>query len=462
MSDTEKYENLENQEVTELEEPSAEVEEGADSTYSKEDPSTPQKPKLTKKKKKIITIVSSVVAVILVVVIALSVWLTTRNNGGIDMTNPLSAVGLKPGSYNVVVGEDGVKTYVPKDAADMPERTVNYEIPTDPEALKELAYILYSIGNKTMVTVPYASYFETGKNNSGMGEYTIPLNFNTIDIRNNVTGEHYRQTIQVVDGEADVSPIISGMMSAFGADCAQRWYVVAGEQTNVYEKTVSFSGDDSLREPNWSKLKELNKDSVKRKEISYSPIPYTASGFQGKINGATQTEANINGMKWVYDEATGYSIPVFTDEGGREIGYEKTDQHIFYSTGDDANKYDSEGNLVEEDYYNTIYYAEITYNAEEGYYTVYIKMDSTKDYTHKDTAWALQDADGAKDPSAKFTKLEVKFELWDNGYFKSWEMWEDWYSAKAQGFMSMSAEQHYSAVFSYEEDDADFSKYYNA
>ncbi len=399
------------------------------------------------------------VVALLITVFTLAVVFTACDKGALDMTNPLSsASGLKPGSYNIVVGDDGTKSYVMKDAADMPARTVNFEIPTDEDALKELAYMLYAIGNKTMVTVPYASYFETGTNSSKMMGTTLPLIFNTVDMRNNVTGERYRQTIQVVEEGADtgvLGPLMEGL-----SECGMRWYVKAGELTSMYQRSTKFVKDATPRAVDWSKSENLEKYPEKRLSIAVNPIPYQSSGFQGKINGQDQTPANVNGMVWVYDEATGYSIPQYVDGAGRTIGYEKTDQHIFFSTGDDANRYDGAGNLIEEDYYNTISYAEVTYNAEEGFYSVYIKMDSSKEYTHIDTAWALQDEKGAKDPTARFTKFEVKFDLWDNGYFKSWEMWEDWIAPKAHGLMEMSAVQHYTAIFSYEEDDAAFNKYY--
>ena len=179
------------------------------------------------------------------------------------------------------------------------------------------------------------------------------------------------------------------------------------------------------------------------------------------IDGKTETEVNVNGMKWVYDSESGYSIPQYVDGGGRVIGYEKTDQHVFFSTGDDANRYDNNGNLIEEDYYNTIISATVEYNAEGGYYTVHILVDSDKAYTHIDTEWALKDSNGAKDKNARFTGLEIEFQLWDNGYFKQWEMWENWKAPKAYGLMEMTADQYYIAVFSYNEQSADFSKYYS-
>ncbi len=400
------------------------------------------------------------ICAVLVLIISLAVVLSACSpKGSIDMSNPFSsAAGMKPGSYTIIDNGDGTYNYVLKDASEMPARTVNYEIPTDPDAVKELAYTLYQIGNKTMVTVPYASYFETGVNSSKMGDTLLPLVFNTVDCRNNVTGEHFRQTLQVVDGEAELgglAPLMAGL-----SESGQRWYVTAVNGASNFYKTTKFLKDVEPREFDWSKDEGTKGFETKRYNISVNAIPYTASGYKGKINGQDATEANVNGMQWVYDEETGYSVPTYVDGGGRRIGYEKTDQHIFFSTGDDANKYDAEGNLVEEDYYNTIVSATVEYNAEGGYYVVHMVMDSTKPYTHIDTNWALQDNKGAKDPTARFTRFEVTFELWDNGYFKQWEMWEDWDAPKAHGLLHMSAEQYYLTVFSYDEMDADFSDYY--
>ncbi|MBP3291165.1 MAG: hypothetical protein J6M26_01795 [Clostridia bacterium] len=400
------------------------------------------------------------ICAVLVLIMSLAVVLSACSpKGSIDMSNPFSsAAGMKPGSYTIIDNGDGTYNYVLKDASEMPARTVNYEIPTDPDAVKELAYTLYQIGNKTMVTVPYASYFETGVNSSKMGDTLLPLVFNTVDFRNNITGEHFRQTLQVVDGEAELgglAPLMAGL-----SESGQRWYVTAVNGASNFYKTTKFLKDVEPREFDWSKDEGTKGFETKRYNISVNAIPYTASGYQGKINGQDATEANVNGMQWVYDEETGYSIPTYVDGGGRRIGYEKTDQHIFFSTGDDANKYDAEGNLVEEDYYNTIVSATVEYNAEGGYYVVHMVMDSTKPYTHIDTNWALQDNKGAKDPTARFTRFEVTFELWDNGYFKQWEMWEDWDAPKAHGLLHMSAEQYYMTVFSYDEMDADFSDYY--
>ncbi|MBR2056156.1 MAG: hypothetical protein IJ978_00670 [Clostridia bacterium] len=421
--------------------------------------------------------VSTVLVAALLICVFVTMFILTACNkkGAIDMTNPMAFAELKPGSYEVSYDKDGnVDGYFLKAEKDMPARTVNYEIPTDPEALKELAYTLYQIGNKTMVTVPYASYFETGSNSSalilGDSVTDLPLVFNTVDIRNNLTGEHFRQTLQVtkenVEFEGGLGIILGPIMSSL-SESAQRWYVNAPNNVCNFHKTTKVKSDGTTKEFDWSKDEGTKDFESKRYNISVNAIPYTASGYKGKINGQNATEANVNGMQWVYDEETGYSIPTYVDGGGRRIGYEKTDQHIFFSTGDDANKYDADGNLVEEDYYNTIVSATVEYNAEGGYYVVHMVMDSTKQYTHIDTNWALQDNKGAKDPNARFTKLEVTFELWDNGYFKQWEMWEDWDAPKAHGIKigsttaRMTANQYYLTVFSYDEHDAGINKYYS-
>ena len=389
------------------------------------------------------------------------VMLTACNKEPLVFDNPMVFAELKPESYTITTNGDGeIIGY--KLNSDTPERIVNYEIPTDEDALKELACILYSIGNKTMVSVPYASYYEAGTNSSKVSGAELPLVFNTVDMRNNITGEHFRQTIQTVNNEVEIEPIIQALMGG-ASESGQRWYVKSGELTNIYLRTNKFVDIESGRDCDWSNAtveKSIKGYEEKRRNISVSPIPYTSAGYLGKIDGKSSTEKNVNGMQWIYDEESGYSLPYFIDEGGRLIGYEKTDQHVFFSTGDDANKYDENGALIEEDYYNTIKSATISYNADGGYYTVHMVIDSDKEYTHIDTEWALKDNNGAKDANAKFTGLEIEFELWDNGYFKQWKMWEKWEAPKAYGMMEMSADQYYVAVFSYNEYSADFTKYY--
>ncbi|MBR7162357.1 MAG: hypothetical protein IKD35_00115, partial [Clostridia bacterium] len=324
--------------------------------------------------------------VLLVVVLATALLMTACNNvQPLVIDNPMILSELKPESYDIVLDDTGaIAGFTLKDEKDMPQRTVNYDIPTDADQVKALAYRLYAIGNKTMVTVPYASYYETGTNLSKVNDDSeLPLVFNTIDMRNNITGEHFRQTIQTVDSTAEIDPFIQALMGS-ASESGQRWYVKAGQMNSNFYKTTKFVEVGDGRDCDWTDAtveKSVKGFEEKRKNISISPIPYTASGFQGKINGQNETAKNINGMQWVYDDETGYSIPQYTDGGGRVIGYEKTDQHVFFSLGDDANLYDESNNLVEEDYYNTIKTATVEYNSDGGYYTVHMVIDSDKEYT---------------------------------------------------------------------------------
>lgn len=367
----------------------------------------------------------------------------------VDTNNVLKFYELKPGTYEVVIDKDGNLAYEEIEGG---ERTIFSSIPTDEENVKELAYQLYAIGNKTMVSVPYATFYETGINNSKMDEDDLPLAFETIDVRNNLDGYHFRQTKQFI--QSGKKPKGWAAFAKSSSVDAKQWLVEAGHIDNAYKYTKTSSTETGELIYDWTNAEDNNKMNDERKAIALHPIPYTSSGKQGKINGLDQTEAIAEtGTYWKYDEATGYSLPYTIDKGGRTIGYERTDQHVFYSTGADADK---DG---VEDYYNTIKSASVTYNAEGGYYEVNMVMDSTKEYTHIDTLWALRDDGGTKDPNARFTYLEITFQLWDNGYFKQWDMWEKWECDKAHGFVSMSADQHYTSYFSYAKEDASFESY---
>lgn len=389
----------------------------------------------------------SVMLVAVVVSAILVSFVGCNKSVTVDANNVLKFFELKPGTYTVTYDKDGNLAY---EIVQGGYRTINYDIPTDEERIKELAYTLYAIGNKTMVTVPYASFYETGTNDSEFGSDDLPLGFETIDVRNNVDGYHFRQTKQYARGDLDISGFWAKIGASFSND-AKQWLVKAGQANNAYIQTNSVAKDGSF---NWSKANNNDKMNDERKAIALHPIPYTSSGIQGKIDGQDFTAPIAEtGTYWVYDEGSGYSIPYTTDKGGRTIGYERTDQHIFYSTGSDADK---DG---VEDYYNTISEATVTYNAEGGYYEVTMVMDSNKEYTHIDTLWALRDDGGTKDSSANFTYLKVSFQLWDNGYFKKWEMWENWSCKKAYGVLPMAAVQHYESYFSYAKEDAVYESY---
>ncbi|HKL94206.1 MAG TPA: hypothetical protein VJZ69_02865, partial [Clostridia bacterium] len=176
-------------------------------------------------------------------------------------------------------------------------------------------------------------------------------------------------------------------------------------------------------------------------------IPYTSAGYIGE-GGANIPKINSTGLVYELAEDGSAYIPKYIDSAGREIGYEKTDQHLSYDIDDEK--------------FQTIKSATVEYNADKGYYTVTMVADiEFKAYTTAETRWAITDSSATNDPHADFTKIEVKFELWDNGYFKKWEMRENWLAENAMPPLcfEMSAEQYYMEEFTYNEDDCDLTRF---
>ena len=361
---------------------------------------------------------------------------------------------------------------------------------TNEDDIKELAYNLYQIGNMGMMVAPHSAYYSEGYSDANTMGTVLPLLFQLTDIRDNTTGEAYRlkyQSLREVSDDEDVGFVISLFAGVGGVVNAERRYYVAGYNTAPlinFQKTIAATLE---AEYDWSK--KINNEELKeRQERMENPIPYTSAAvlngdasLVGQKFGAFEMEykylkdfaplANITvgGLNYanIFGDVGNTLIPVykdcvdFRDEGaivpgvsmGREISYEKTDQHIFFSK--DASM----------SVYNNIKSAEVTYTEEsesganDGFYTVKIEVDcsvnpTTKNnYTSADTCWALRDSQSAGTDMANFSKIEITFDLWDNGYFKNWNMVEDWYVEHAyRGTMhigEMGAEQEYHEIFTY-------------
>ena len=361
---------------------------------------------------------------------------------------------------------------------------------TDEDDIKELAYSLYQIGNIGMMVSPQSGYYSEGASDANTMGTILPLLFQLTDIRNNATGEAYRlkyQSLREIPDDEDAGFVIQLFAGVGGVVNAERRYYKAGYDTEPlinFEKTQSKSLDPDY---DWS-LKMDNADLQERYDRSVNPIPYTSAAvlngdasLLGKKYGVFEMEykrlsdfaplANIKvgGLDYsdIFGEVGNTLIPVykdcvdFRDEGaiipgysmGREISYEKTDQHVFFS---------KDATMA---HYNNIKEASVEYTPEseaganDGYYTVRINLDCSvnsetdNNYTSADTCWALRDSQAAGTNKANFTKIDITFELWDNGYFKTWNMIEDWYVENAyRGTMSignMGAEQEYHEIFTY-------------
>ena len=300
-----------------------------------------------------------------------------------------------------------------------------------------LALKLYSIGNFSMVTAPVVGVYTSGNSESVFLGDQLPLLVESVEIRNNITGEYYKNRTQIINPNREVSPLVeacSGM-----AEALERKYYKAGNELLEYQKTTTFQQlENGELVGDWTKLVPL---SERRYKIMTYPTPFCASGSPVAV------EPTATGLS--YAEQNGKYVPRFTNAYGIEMGYERTDQHFIYD--------------LEDEKLQTVKSAEVSYNEEEGFYTVKMVCDTDKYYSTVDTSWSVTDSESTNDPSAGYTKIEVEFKLWDNGYYKSFELWENWLAENAEPIpklkIAMGADQHYYDLFTYNNKDCDLERF---
>lgn len=299
-----------------------------------------------------------------------------------------------------------------------------------------LALKLYQIGNKKMVTSPRSAIYSVGTSETVLFGDAVPLILEAVEIRDNKTGEYYKhKNLILKPGKHDSGIVLLSKM----IECAERKYYKTGNESVLYQLTKKITqSDDGVLNADWAKLAPVNEDRIATMQ---KPMPYTAAGcVETNLIGETSS-----GLK--YELLDGVYVPYFIDGESKKFYYEKTDQHLSYDMFDEK--------------FQTIVSASVAYNSDLGFYTVSLVADPlNKPYTTAETLWSLTDSAATDDPNAKYTKIEIKFELWDNGYFKKWEMWEEWNSDNARGMhLSMSAKQYYLEEFTFNENDCDLKKY---
>lgn len=113
---------------------------------------------------------------------------------------------------------------------------------------------------------------------------------------------------------------------------------------------------------------------------------------------------------------------------------------------------------------DTITEATVTYNETEGFYSVIIKLDCSFDgngfnKATQNTRPLIQDGAGA--PNAKYDEITIEFELWDNGYFKTFKSTEHWSATKKIVLdLEIVSTFYYTDVYSYDVRDCNIAKYY--
>ncbi len=372
----------------------------------------------------------------------------------------------KPG-WTPVFDEEGVLTKFEKDTPES-VRTVFLPIPSganelsNEPAVLELAYQLYEIGNIGMLTADCSGYYSTGTAKSYFADSPVGLDFELVDIRNNKTGEAFRWRSQAVNMEK-TSGALGAIMAIFTPTQVERRYYKQGDDNVNYQYTGKFTKDEQGNKvADWSK-KYDNEELLDRRARMENPIPYTMAGYKGidSLSADTlygnrsvyyDTIGNIYGTK--FDAIFGADVKNtyipqyrdcndYADIEGRIISYEKTDQHIFY---------DADG----DDFFNSIKQAYVKYDEEGEFYEVKVVLNSVDGaYAAADTNWAVKDSQSADDEEASFTNIEVTFQLWDNGYFKQWNMYEHWDAPNARGMGRMYADQNYEEYFTYYAPDCD-------
>ncbi|MDD4839713.1 MAG: hypothetical protein PHE93_03450 [Clostridia bacterium] len=383
----------------------------------------------------------------LVVVLCTSflIWKQEKWNS-VTPSHGFTYLGIRPGLTmtqnligDIVFEEDGVTS----------ERIVFDEALAESESAEEkilLALKLYEIGNLSMVTSPYSGIYSVGSSDSVLLGQTLPLQLQTIEIRDNTTAEYYRAKYQILKPGTELDPIVLAMGSQ--AENVERKYYKAGNSAVTYQRTNKiYQNQSGMLIGDWSQLATVSED---RLETMTLPAPYTSAGFIGD-EGANIPSVQSTGLCYKLVDGTNTYVPRYNDSFDQNIGYEKTDQHLSYVLDNVA--------------LQTIKSASVEYNETTGVYIVSMVANTiTNFYTCAETRWSLADSSATGDKNANFTKLEVKFELWDNGYFKKWEMWEDWLAANAQPMPNlfigeMSAVQYYCEEFTYNSEDCDLSRF---
>lgn len=280
---------------------------------------------------------------------------------------------------------------------------------TDKEAAKLLALALYYNANYLYINAPYSGYNSVCFTDNVAAGLHNAINLNILELRNKVgTGDtakydFYRQDYRV-DGGVQIYSLLKKMgMSAESVNkrldmlCAERRYANSSMSSTIYQKTGYASvNNEGQYETDWSSAP--NKEPVE--------TVYNAQQFSVLPGG---TEEN----------------PV--------IGYQKVAHTIEF---------------------DTISAVELTSNSYGGI-TVKFNLNLKNKRT---TAYTIDGIrDGSGDSTAKYTSIDVEFDLWENGMYRTYKSYEKW-TAKVFG-LALSSDFLYCDVYFYGKADCDIQKY---
>ncbi len=102
--------------------------------------------------------------------------------------------------------------------------------------------------------------------------------------------------------------------------------------------------------------------------------------------------------------------------------------------------------------------ATITYNEGEGYYEIVAYIDCENEEAIKDGLDVLRA--GAQDDDAVYTSIKETVQIWDNGRYKMFNTYDDWYSPHIHGLLiSAESANDYKTTFYYDEYSLTISNY---
>lgn len=223
----------------------------------------------------------------------------------------------------------------------------------------------------------------------------------------------------------------------------------------VTSSTSMFGGN--VKVPGYRYIVK-NSDEYYYLEYSFIPPADNAlSGFISGLAGAIAKESTQFALRKYYDSSMDdirvqrvinpTPAMVFDEETGKniytvdwtEVVDEEEDLPIYYSG--QTEPYVQTEQIINED---TVTSAEVSYNEEEGYYSLVLELDTTLATT---LTQARLRANSGND-QAFYTRLTQTIEIWDNGYFRYFRAQDDW---EGPGTIKMTSEIDFKTYFYYDE-----------
>lgn len=102
--------------------------------------------------------------------------------------------------------------------------------------------------------------------------------------------------------------------------------------------------------------------------------------------------------------------------------------------------------------------ANVTYNAQDGYYEIIAHIDCDNEDAIKDGLKVLKE--GAGDKDAVYTSITETVQIWDNGRYKQFNTYDEWHSPHIHGMrISADSANDYKTTFYYDDYSLNIANY---